>query len=156
MNSNNTTNETREYSPVEWDVVKVFKSGNIVVQISQSKTFKPRFSYQVGRENDQGKIVSHIGLFIHYKLTDVEIRDSYAAIISSLVSEAEQWIGFAARDAHEKNLAKMLEKEEDTERRNRPKQKPGLKKLSKMDVAIREIINTENKPVEEDPIDNKK
>lgn len=75
-----------------WEHVKSFQDGICVVKVTMLSGYRPRYSFQIGRANEDGGVVAHYGVFVDTALGKSTLRESIADKICKLVGEAEAWI----------------------------------------------------------------
>jgi hypothetical protein len=104
-----------------WIPIKSFRRDVVVVQVTQLQGYRPRYSIEVGRINEDGKIRRHFGIFTLYELgSQVKIRESLGKTIASLVEEAEDWIVRVTQEREEQILEERITSEEKEANRGKP------------------------------------
>lgn len=103
---------TLETRPLNWIVDKDFIKDNIVVRISKTDNFRPRYSYSIGRINEQGNLVSYFGVYIDVEEGEAKIKKAISNDIFLLVAEAEAYIESCAKMREDEILAQRIDSDE--------------------------------------------
>lgn len=133
-----------EKQKLEWEVIKDFTPAEdpeklyLVVRVSASKGFRPRYSIQVGRlgkdeSGSAGRVFNHLPIFTRGQGRIEIIR--VAKALTELIKEAEDFVHNAAQ--YNEDLA--IEARQSKEKRGMAAAAPpkGLKALGKIDAAKR-------------------
>lgn len=127
--------EQRKQKP-EWKVIKDFvnEEAGIVVRVSATDAYRPRYSYEVGRKlpnSDDNRIARHFGVFVEGQ-GKVNLRASLAEKTMRLVFDAEMWILNKCQEREDEIVEEKCAREQRDMDREKPKQRPGLKSLPPM------------------------
>ena len=97
----------------EWLFVKAFQIATSMVKVN-SLDIRPRkhYSMEIGRANDDGKLIRHFGIFIDVVNGKCHLRESQADKIASVIREAEQWALGMAQQQEDEIIAARIEKEQ--------------------------------------------
>lgn len=75
-----------------WEHAKDFDKGNVVVRVTKLVQERPRYSMQLLRRCNDGKMQRHFGVFIAFGDGLPTVKDSIAETVSNLIAEAERWV----------------------------------------------------------------
>jgi hypothetical protein len=105
----------------DWLFTKAFQTGNAIVKVN-SLEIKPRkrFSIEIGRANDDGKLIRHYGIFIDVINGKCHLRESVADKIAQVIREAEQWALDMSQVQEDEIIAARIEKEQNDANRGKP------------------------------------
>ena len=74
-----------------WELAKDFKVGTTVVRVTRLVQHRPRYSFTVIRETEEGKTQRHFGIFLDSANDTCKLRASLANTIARLIADAETW-----------------------------------------------------------------
>ena len=75
-----------------WEPAKDFQAGNVIVRVTKLVQHRPRYSLQIVRATDGGKVQRHFGVFMDFANGHATLRESIANKVAGLVAEAEAWV----------------------------------------------------------------
>lgn len=104
----------------EWEHVKSFQDGICLVRVTMIPGFRPRYSIQIGRANEDGGIIQFFGVFIDTKLSKCALRESIAESLSTLIKQAEAWILEQCQTREDEILEAKIQKEEASANQGKP------------------------------------
>ncbi len=81
-----------------WDFAKDFDRGNVVVRVTKLVQERPRYSIQLLRRCNDGKMQRHFGVFVTFGDGSPTLKESIANTVASLIAEAESWIESQVRE----------------------------------------------------------
>jgi len=111
--------QNTQRKPIEWAHVKDIERGGVVVRITSSGGYRPRYSIAVGRflplpagspENAEPRFTQHIGVFVDGQGT-LSLRSALALAIGEAVQEAEGWILNECQTTEDSILEDRVKKE---------------------------------------------
>jgi len=138
-------NEHQNQKPqIERIVAKEFDDvpNELVVKIMKTVGFRPRYSFEVGRRGQAGQFVRFFPFFVTVKNATVTYKAINGVALGLLIQKAEEWMHQECQKSEDEIIAAKIYKEESTLTRDKPKQKAGLKELSKRDKAMRQALET--------------
>jgi hypothetical protein len=99
----------------DWTHVKDVQRGEVVVRISSTGGFRPRFSISIGRlvaplSGTEDRHVPHLGVFVEGQGT-LNLRAPVALAIGEAVQEAEGWILNECQRSEDQILEDRVKKE---------------------------------------------
>jgi hypothetical protein len=97
----------------EWVHVKDIQDGNLIVKITELQAYRPRYSIEVGRANEDNKLIRHFGVFVDTHLGKVSIRESLGARIKLLVEQAESWVIERTQERENVIMQERIDKEQE-------------------------------------------
>lgn len=123
MNAPNTQHgfpqNNTQRAKIEWTHVKDIERGGVVVRITSSGGYRPRYSMAVGRllplpagapEGTEPRFTQHIGVFVDGQGT-LNLRSPMALAIGEAVQEAEGWILNECQKTEDSILEDRVKKE---------------------------------------------
>jgi hypothetical protein len=131
----------------DWLFVKGVQNGNVLIKINNLE-IKPRkrFSLEIGRANDDGKLIRHFGIFVDVINGKCHLRESIADKVAAVIREAEQWALDMSQQQEDEIIAARIEKEQsDANRGKAPTRHTGK---TERDRAKRKGGNSEVNQVE--------
>jgi hypothetical protein len=136
-------NENQNQRPqIERVVAKEFNDGPnaLAVKIMKTTGFRPRFSFEMGRIGQDGRFIHFFPFFVTVKNAVVSYKAINVAALGLLIQQAEEWMHQECQKGEDTIIAEKIDKEERTLTRDKPKQRAGLKELSKRDKAARQAL----------------
>lgn len=104
---------------IEWTHVKDIERGGVVVRITSSGGYRPRYSVSIGRflplpaeapESTEPRFTQHLGVFVDGQGT-LQLRSPMALAIGEAVQEAEGWILNECQKTEDSILEDRVKKE---------------------------------------------
>ncbi len=125
--------------PVEWKWVKDFEDDiGLLVRVTESQQFRPRYSMEIGKMGHENKLLRHIGVMSEGQ-GKIRLTHDLGYRISELMKEAQRWIEEKMQANEDRFIEEKANREKAEMDRGKPVQRPGLKRIAKVD------------PVSEDP-----
>lgn len=124
---------------LNWEETKTFKDedSGIALVLSRSDGFRPRYSTKIVRvpaRHPTPRPSNHIGIFVRAENGKVKVQD-IGPILAKLCKEMKEFVEEEAQKREDDIIEGKIEREERDMNRDKPKQCPGLKLLSKLDKA---------------------
>ena len=131
----------RERNQVEWVRDRDFRQGGIVVTVWKLPLHRPRFRFEVCCEGTEERVFRQFAVFSEGqgKLAFKHAWNMESA--NAAVMQALEYIQGESQAAEDNRIEFMAGKEQRGMDKDKPKQRPGLKQLGKLDKVINEIKN---------------
>ena len=132
--------ERLEYKPV-----KEFRAGDIIVQVRCAYAApRDRYSFQIGCASREGTFRPFFPVFVRAKNGRVDFNVTDIEHLKAVIHDAEKWIGEQCQKQEDALLDSKRHREEAAANRDKPRLKPGIGTLGKMDGAARAMRTAAN------------
>lgn len=103
-----------------WENAKDFQKDNIIVRVTKLQGYRPRYSLQIGRANEDNKVMRHFGVFMDFANGNATLRKSIANDVALLIAEAEAWIEQKTQERESEILEERIYKDTQAANRDKP------------------------------------
>lgn len=128
-----------------WTEARTFtdESAGIAVIVSRMSGYRPRFSYAIKSRvetRERGIILVpffQVGVVTEHARVTKLIGGLNTTSLFGLLAEVDEWIRGECQRREDEIISERVDREQRDLARDKPKQRPGLKSLSKRDAAAR-------------------